>query len=461
LQHGIVFNQQNTHTKNPSRSEVRDWSAKVNDKRGMSIRHHLQDHLRNTTRQLLDTPTKRYIAGGTALAIAVLVYTLLNQEAPHKPPAPLPIVQGQQLHFPAGHPQLALLSTVEAKAAERVTLELPARLVWNEERTQRIYPAFAGRVLTLNADIGQSVNAGQVLATLASPEFGAAQADTAKALADAQVAERALARHQTLFDADVISRKELDLTEADAMRARAELARAQARTRMYGSGTNQVNQQLGLAATVKGVVVERNLSAGQEVRPDQSGPGNLALFVVSDPSVLWVQIDARESDTAALKPGTKVSVTLPNFPGQTFEATITATGDFIDSNTRAIKVRATIHNAQRILKAEMLGTARIERKLGAGVLVPASAVQLRGIEHWAYVQTEPGVFEPRRVKLGYEGLEEVLIVDGVQAGEWVVKENSLLLAREFRNAQDEAMQHTPAPGSAAPTAPIASSAGRK
>ena len=423
----------------------------------MSIRHNLHERLRETTRQLLDTPTKGYVAAGSALAIAVLAYALLTQDAPLKPPAPQPIVQGQQLRFPAGHPQLALLGTTEAKAADSVIIELPARLVWNEERTQRIYPAFAGRVLTLNADIGQSVTAGQVLATLASPEFGAAQADTAKALADAQVAERALARHQALFDADVISRKELDLTEADAMRARAELARAQARTRMYGSSANHVNQQLSLATTVKGVVVERNLSAGQEVRPDQGGPGNLALFVVSDPSVLWVQIDARESDIASLKPGTKISLSFPNFLGQTFEAKITATGDFIDSNTRAIKVRAVIDNAQRLLKAEMLGTARIERKLSVGVLVPASAVQLRGSEHWTYVQTEPGVFEPRLVKLGYEGMQEVLIVDGVKAGELVVKDNSLLLAREFRNAQDEAMQHTPAPGSAS----TASSTGQK
>jgi len=415
----------------------------------MSIRQNLHDRLRETASTLLDTPVKRYSAGGSLVAILVLSYALLHQETHTHPPAPQPIVQGQQLRFPAGHPQLALLGAIEAKAAQSVTIELPARLAWNEERTQRIYPAFAGRALTLNADIGQSVQAGQVLATLASPEFGAAQADTAKAMADAQVAERALARHQTLFEGDVISRKELDMTEADALRAKAELARAQARTRMYGSA-NTVNQQLGLAATIRGVVVERNLSAGQEVRPDQGGPGNQALFVVSDPTLLWVQIDARESDTASLKPGTKITLTLPNFPGQTFEAKITATGDFIDSNTRSIKVRAVIDNTQRLLKAEMLGTARIERKLASGVLVPASAVQLRGIEHWTYIQTEPGVFEPRRVKLGYEGPQEVLIIEGVQAGEWVVKENSLLLAREFRNAQDEAMQHTPAPGSAAP-----------
>ncbi len=407
----------------------------------MSIRQNFPAQLRHTLQALTNTPTKRYATGAAALALGALAYLLLNPQTPAKPPVPEPIVQGQQLRFPAGHPQLALLGTVEAKTAESVTIELPARLVWNEERTQRIYPAFAGRVLTLNADIGQSVNAGQVLATLASPEFGAAQADTAKAMADAQVADRALARHQTLFEADVISRKELDSTEAEALRARAELARAQARTRMYGSAQN-VNQQLGLAATVKGVVVERNLSAGQEVRPDQGGPGNPALFVVSDPNVLWVQIDAREADIASLQPGTQISLALPNYPDQSFEAKIAATGDFIDSSTRAIKVRAVVDNAKRLLKAEMLGTARIERKLAAGVLVPASAVQLRGAEHWAYVQTEAGVYEPRRVKLGYQGIKEVLIVDGVQAGELIVKDNGLLLAREFRIAQENA--HKPA-----------------
>ena len=397
----------------------------------MSIRQNLQT--------LLNTTTKRYSAGAGLVVLALVAYTLSNPEPPTQPPVPQPIVQGQQLRFPAGHPQLALLGAVEAKSTNHVTIELPARLVWNEERTQRIYPAFAGRVLSLHADVGQTVQAGQVLATLASPEFGAAQADTAKAMADAQVAERALARHRTLFDADVISRKELDMTEADALRAKAELARAQARTRLYGS-TQGVNQQLGLSATLRGVVVERNLSAGQEVRPDQGGPGNPALFVVSDPSVLWVQIDAREADTESLKPGTNISLTLPNFPGQTFVANISATGDFIDSSTRSIKVRAVIDNSQRLLKAEMLGTARVARKLARGVLVPASAVQLRGVEHWTYVQTEPGVFEPRLVKLGYEGLQEVLIVDGVKAGEWVVKDNSLLLAREFRIAQEEAQK---------------------
>ena len=383
------------------------------------------------------SPVKRYSAiVGTAALIALYI-NMTGQEPMGHPVAPPPIIQGEQLRFPAGHPQLTLLTTAPAIAANSVTIDLPARLVWNEEKTERIYPAFAGRVVKLNADVGQSVHAGQVLATLASPEFGAAQADTAKAQADARFSERALQRQTELFEAGIVSRKEYEQAQADALRANAEVARAQARTQLYG-GSNAVNQQLGLSATVSGVVVERNLSAGQELRPEQGGPGSLPLFVVTDPRSLWVQIDAREADVASLQPGTPISLTLPNFPGQSFAAKITATGDFIDSNSRTVKVRAVIDNNQRILKAEMLGNAKFERALEKGVLVPSRAVQLRGSQYWTYVQKEPGVFEGRKISIGYEGLDKVLVTNGLKDGELVVSDNGLLLAREFRYAQDSA-----------------------
>lgn len=390
--------------------------------------------LKARTHPLWHTPSVRVGALVLVLVSAGGYAWLFGHSSSVRAPMPQPIVQGSQLRFPAKHPQLALLTTEAAVEANTLQLDLPAHLVWNEERTQRIYPAFAGRVLRMQADVGQSVKPGQVLATLSSPEFGAAQADALKARADADLARRAHARLQSLYDADVISRKELDLAQAELARAEAELARAQARTQMYG-GTHQVNQSLGLTALVHGVVVERHLSAGLEVRPDQSGP---ALFVISDPSSLWIEIDAREADIAAIKPGTEFALSLPNFPQQTFKARIVTTGDFIDANSRTVKVRGLIDNRDRRLKAEMLGTAHIERVVRAGVLVPASAVQLRGTEHWCYVETEPGVFEARPVEVGHEGLKEVLITEGVKPGERVVKENSLLLARAFRAAQDEA-----------------------
>ena len=348
---------------------------------------------------------------------------------------PLPIIENNQLRYPAGHPQLKLLVTETAREARTFDVELPARLVWNEERTQRVYPAFAGRVSRIVADVGQRVGAGQVLAELASPEFGAAQADTSRAQADAQLAKQALMRQRELFDAGVVARKDLEQAEADAARTQAEVARAQARTRLYGSSAG-VNQMLGLRSDIAGTVVERNLNPGQELRPDSSG--NAPLFVVTDPTTLWVQIDAQEADVRDLRPGAKVQLMVPVLGEQPFEATVRAVTDQIDPGTRTIKVRATVANPERLLKSEMLAKVRYARAVGKSVEVPASAVFLRDKEHYVFVQNAPGVFEPRDVKVLVEGAQKVLLSEGLKDGEQVVVQNGLLLARELRIARETA-----------------------
>ena len=240
----------------------------------------------------LSTPTLR-----ASLLISLLVLAGCQEVVEPPAKAPPPILQGEQLRFAPNHPQLALIGLVSATPAQAITVDLPARMVWNEEHTQRIYPAFAGRVSAIQADVGLAVNPGSVLAQLASPDFGMAQADTAKARADARLSNNTLQRQRELFEAGIISRKDLDQAEADAARSQAEVQRADARTRMYGGGreSGSVNQALAISAGIKGVVVERNLNPGQEVRPDQSGVGVPPLFVVTDPTTLWVQIDARES----------------------------------------------------------------------------------------------------------------------------------------------------------------------
>lgn len=370
------------------------------------------------------------------LACAVLLAACGDRPVP-KADAPAPIVQGKQLRFAAGHPQLQQLPLVAAAPAQPVAVELPARLVWNEERTQRIYPAFAGRVTAIRADVGQRVQAGTTLAVLASPDFGQAQSDTARAEADARLATKALQRQRELFEAGIVARKELEQAEADEERARAEAERARARTRLYG-GSGGVNQQLQLSAGIAGVVVERNLNPGQELRPDQAGPGVPPLFVLTDPSSLWIQIDVREGDIAVVRPGQRFSLRVPSLPAQVFEGQVIASTDFIDPQTRTIKVRARVANPQRLLKAEMLATAVFLRRFDSGLVLPATAVLLHGSQHRVFVQIRPGEFEPREVELSYEGSREVVVSSGLQAGEQVVAENALLLARQFRLAENEA-----------------------
>lgn len=373
-----------------------------------------------------------------ALLLAATLMLAACKEAPSAlPPEPAaPILQDRQLRFPPGHPQLALLETAPAAAGTSVALELPARLVWNEERTQRVYPAFAGRVTAIASDIGQTVRPGGTLAMLASPDYGAAQADAAKARSDAEFTRKTAARQHELLEAGVAARKDAEQADADAARAQAELARAQARVSLYGAPAG-MDQKLALRATLGGIVVERNLNPGQEVRPDQAGPGTPALFVVSDPTTLWVQIDAREADAAGMQRGATFVLEAPTLPGLRFEGHVAAVSDAIDPSTRTIKVRGVVANPKRQLRAEMLATARFERSLGSGVMVPASAVWLIGKQHGVFVQTAPGVFEPRDVGVGWQGPQQVLVSSGLEVGEQVVSGNTLLLGRMYRQAQED------------------------
>jgi cobalt-zinc-cadmium efflux system membrane fusion protein len=374
------------------------------------------------------------------LTVLACVLSLLSacQEAPVPTAAPSqPIIQNNQIRYPADHPQLALLTTQAAKLATNLKVELPAKLVWNEERTQRIYPAFSGRVVGIHVDVGQSVEVGTRLAQLASPEFGMAQADAARAHADLSLAQKQLRRQQELFEAGVVARKDLEQSQADVARAEAEFARANSRVRLYSS-FNGVDQSLALASGIHGVVVERNINPGQELRADLGGPGTSPLFVITDPQQLWAQIDAREIDLHSLKPGQDILIKVPTLPEAFFKAQIHAVADYIDPSTRTIKVRAVVPNPQRLLKGEMLATAHFERTFTDTLMVPASAVFLSGTQTMVFVESAPGVFEPRSITVLHEGPQEVLVSEGLTVGEKVVIQNGLLLARELRNAEDEA-----------------------
>jgi cobalt-zinc-cadmium efflux system membrane fusion protein len=379
-----------------------------------------------------------------ALAIAAAALAGCKEApAPAAQEPAAPIVQDGQLRFAAGHPHLAWLKTAPASPGRAFAVELPARLVWDEQHTQRIVPSFAGRVSRIEADVGQVVPAGAVLARLESPDFGAAQADAAKAAADAALAEKSLARQRELLDLGIAARKELEQTEADAARAGAELARARARVQLYAGGS-AVDQRLVLRSSIPGIVVERNLNPGQDLRPDPYGPGVPPLFVVTDPSTLWVLIDAREADVGTLRPGAVFRLSVPAFASRTFEGRVAAVSEFIDPATRTIKVRGVVANRDRLLRAEMLATVRFDRQLGDGVVVPASALFLDGTRQRCFVEAAPGSFEPRDVAIGWQDSRIALVSSGLEVGDRVVVDNVLLLARQFRLAQEEAPPAEPA-----------------
>jgi cobalt-zinc-cadmium efflux system membrane fusion protein len=374
--------------------------------------------------------TKRLGFGLAVLAAAFLA--ACGEGDAKQNPAQLKLENGR-IVFPEGSQQIASFSTDSAKAAEPGSMRLNGRLVWDEGRTVRLYPAFAGRVIRIEVKAGDAVKQGQPLAVLASPDFGQAQADARRAQSDFALAEKSLKRVQELYAAGVAPRKDLSAAEADHARAEAELARATAKVKLYGGvGDYSVDQNLVLASPIAGVVVERNINPGQELRPDLQLANSPAMFVITDPSRLWVQLDASEGQFGALRRGETIRLRSAAWPGETFGATVEAISDFIDPATRTIKIRGSLENRQHKLKGEMFVTAELQTQSRASLQVPEKAVLAAGGRNYVFVEEAPGRYARAEIKL--DGVHDGVagVVDGLALGQKVVVDGNLFLYRLYR-----------------------------
>lgn len=362
----------------------------------------------------------------------LLALLLLTGCGPRAEPAEegKPQVRGDSITFPAksSAPQRLAVERVEAPVEHDVTL--PGRLTWDEERTVRVFPPFAGRVTRIVARPGDRVGVGSPLAELVSPDFGQAQADARKAQVDLEVSTRALEREKELAAHGVASRKDLEQAEGDQRKAQAESDRALGRVNAYGHGIVGDNRFV-LKSPTAGVVVERNLNPGQELRPDQPG---VPLFVITDPTHLWIVVDAAEGDIAGLQPGMPLTVMSSQFPDATFPGELVQIADFIDPATRTLKLRGAVPNVDRGLKGEMFVTSRIRAPKGQLPTVASRAVYLSGTSNYAFVRTGANTFTRRAVRVGRESDGRRPVIAGLGEGEEVVVAGNLFLDQLLASA---------------------------
>lgn len=368
------------------------------------------------------TPMKLHAAAALLVAVLVLPACSRHDDASAVAPIAPPDVKGETLQFKPDSPQLKVLQVAPAQGAAERLLELPGRVAWDETRTVRLVAPLAGRVQRLAAQPGDSVKAGQLLALLSAPDFGQAQADAARAQADAQQADKALARARELLDAGAIAARELEAAQADAQRAQAESARTRARLAAWGGG-QAVDQQYALKSPLGGVVVERNALLGQEVRTDGAGD---ALFVVTDPSRVWVLFDVPESEAPRVRLGQSVEVRVDGSEPRT--ARVEQVADALDAQRRALRVRVSLPNAERTLKGEMFvrGILHLPADAAQPVIPADAALLIRG-RYVVFVQTGQGRFERRPVKALEAGPGQVRVLEGLLPGEQVVVQGALLL----------------------------------
>lgn len=374
--------------------------------------------------------------------IISIIPALLLIAGCHKQPeekaAAEPTVRGDTITLPDPREFSGSVSIETASKGSDEPQQFNGRLLWDDNATVRVFSPFAGRVEKILVEAGQPIEQGAPLALIASPDFGQAETDARRAEIDWEHAKRVAERYNDLFEHGAAARKDLEESQADLARAEAEKGRALARMKFYTGTNNAFAPFYPLSSPIPGIIVEKNINPGQEVRPDQmlaNAPQFvLPLFVVTDPNKLWVQVDVGEAQAGQVKPGSPLVIRSQAFPGQTFSGRVDVVSEALDPVTHTLRLRGSLVNPNRSLKAYMFVSVELPQSETSEVRVPTKAVFLKKDQHYIFVELQPGKYQRKPVKIGGEYGSSIGVTEGVAPGDRVVSEGSLLLEQVYHSA---------------------------
>jgi len=248
-------------------------------------------------------------------------------------------------------------------------------------RTVTVGTQVSGQVAQVFVDFNDRVKKGQLLAridpTLAQQAVADAQANLDKAQAQAVQASRDYTRNRELTDAGLVARSAFDQSQADTSVANAGVKSARVALQRAQQNLAYTN----IYAPIDGVVVARNVDAGQTVAASLSAP---ELFkIANDLSQMQILAQVSESDIAQIAPEQPVEFTVQALTGKTFKGTVkqvrlqSATQDNVVNYTVVVAV----DNSTGKLLPGMTARAKFLTKSAQNVLkVPNSALRFRPSE---------------------------------------------------------------------------------
>jgi len=368
----------------------------------------------------------------TRLPVAVMLAWCMALMACGGPDTPSTVAAKAHLAPPSPGREAPIETLLVTARPAPTSLTLSARIAYAEDRFSTISSPLQGRVLEVRAKLGQPVTAGEELLVIDSPDIATAYSDYVKEISELALATRNYELARDLYQAKALPLKDLTQAENDLNREKAEFRQAKEKLLTLRVPEAQLDQPLeqqtigsrfALKSPLTGTVVARNVTPGQRV----GGEAAQVLFTVVDLDTLQVIADVYERDLDLITVGERVTVTVESWPGESFPAVIASIGDIVDSNTRTVKIRATVTNDARKLKPEMFARLRIPMGENTSVLViPHQAVVEVGGQQLVYVETNPGQYELRAIKGEKVNLDEVRVLEGLTAGEHIVARAALL-----------------------------------
>ncbi|GFE58904.1 efflux RND transporter periplasmic adaptor subunit [Geobacter sp. AOG1] len=311
---------------------------------------------------------------------------------------------------------MANVATVEAKQqALNKEINAVGIVQFDQSRQAKVTAWIAGRIDKLNVNtVGAFVSKNKPVAEVYSPDL----------LATQQEYLLAIKSRDQLKNSPIPSISQ----NGDGL-----VASAKQRLMLFGVKESQIaelekagkpNIKLPIYTPLSGVVIEKMVQQGQYVNTGDP------LFNIADLSTVWVEVEVYENEFPNIHIGQKVEIRSQSFPGKPFTGRVAFIYPFLDPKTRTVKARVEMPNPGMQLKPDMFVNAIIKVPLGSAIVVPVTAVMDTGKRRVVWVESSPGMFEPRDVQVGQQTDDKVQILSGIKPGDKVAVSGGYLIDSE-------------------------------
>ena len=312
--------------------------------------------------------------------------------------------RGQEKAFTRQATQLEVNVASAQRDRKPKELILPGTFQAFKETT--IYPRSNGYVKSWKVDIGDNVQAGQLLAEIATPEV---DQQLAQARAQEEIAKLTADRWRDLVQKNVVSKQEYDQNEKAYEAAKANLQQLE-----------KIQGFQQILAPFAGKIAARNIDVGTLVTAG-SGNSGTPLFSLVQSDLLRVYVYAPQENAPSIHEGLAAKIVLQEFPGQEFDGSVTRTAGALDPQSRTMQVEVQVPNHEGKLYAGMYGQVKFRlADENAPIVVPANAFLFRTDGPQVATVSKDNRIHWQTIRVGRDFGTQLEVLDGLAENTGVV-----------------------------------------
>ncbi|QXU48404.1 efflux RND transporter periplasmic adaptor subunit [Chryseobacterium sp. D764] len=304
------------------------------------------------------------------------------------------------------------LGTVEMKELTS-TIKANGLLSVPNSNKATITSLYGGIIKTINIQVGSIVKKGQVIATIANPEYIQLQEDYLTTNSRITYAEQEYRRQRELFDNDAGAKKNLQSADAELKTLRTKRASLLKQLQMMGISPGKVNNgnmksSLVITAPISGTISSITAQIGSYV--DISSP----VATVIDNGSIHLDLQVFEKDLPKMRVGQIVHFKLTNNPETEYDARIYSIGSSFENESKTISMHCEVIGNKSGLIDGMNITGIVSLDKSTTPAVPTEAIVEADGKYYVFVQTDKKVEEeheengkPHPKTLNFEKIEIV------------------------------------------------------